>query len=132
MNETLKALHACWNSLTGQELHFRATERLFYELFKMDFTEDDLKCVLRHVIGYNKTHPHAPMKVQAHKLLGDLEVFGSILAEARAKERNRPKPPTAKEIVLKEFRGVVPTESNGNGRHVSEIFANMRKAGDAT
>lgn len=130
MNEKLKALHACWCVVTGQELHFRATERLFYELFKMDFTEDDLKCVLNHVLAYNRTHKHAPMKVQVHKLLGDLEIFASILAEARAKDRSKPKSATPKEIVLQEFRGVTPPESNGNGRHVSEIFANMRKASE--
>ena len=105
-------LHETWNLTAGQELHYRATERIFYEADKLGFTPDDLKLVLQHVLSYNKTHKHAPMKVQVHKLLGDLEIFASILAEAKAKERNRVKPPTPKESILESWR---PT----NGERVS-------------
>lgn len=127
MHDQMKLLHACWCETTGQTLHFQATQRLFWELAKMEFTPDDLLCVLKHVLAYNKSHAHAPMKVQVHKLLGDLEIFASILADARARERNRVPKPTAKEIVLEQFRGVTP-EPNGKIRHVSEIFDEMRKA----
>ena len=117
MTEKLKALHACWCHMTGQELHFKATDRLFYEMFKMDFTTDDLLCVLKHVLSYNRTHPNAQMKVQVHKLLGDLEVFASILAEARAKERNRVKPLTPKESALEAWRPTCGERVNGANLH---------------
>jgi hypothetical protein len=84
-----------------------------------------------HVISYNKTHKHAPMKIQVHKLIGDLEVFASILAEARAKQRNAIPKPTPKEVILHTFRGVTP-EKNGNSRHIMEVFAEMRKAAPAS
>lgn len=131
MIDKLKSLHETWCSVTGQELHFKATERIFFELFKMDFTTEDLKCVLMYCIAYNKTHKHAPMKIQAHKLLGDLEVFSSILAEARAKARNAVSKPTAREVVLHEWRGVKP-ESNGNCRPVAEVFEALRKSTQTT
>lgn len=121
MNDQMKLLHTVWNQTTGQELHFKATERLFYELWKMEFKPDDLLCVLKHVLAYNKTHTHAPMKIQIHKLCGDLEIFASILAEARAKDRNRVKPATPKESVLSEWRGIKP-ESNGNARSIGEFI----------
>lgn len=127
MTEQLQSLHACWNQVTGQDLHFKATERLFYELWKMEFKPDDLLCVLKHVLQYNKTHQNAQMKVQVHKLLGDLTVFASILAEARARERNRIKPHTPKENVLAEFRGGFVEVPTAKPRHVSEIFDEMRK-----
>lgn len=121
MNDQLKLLHSCWCTTTGQDLHFKATERLFYELWKMEFKPDDLLCVLKHCLAYNKTHQNAQMKIQIHKLCGDLEVFASILAEARAKERNRIKPTTPKESVLSSWRGVKP-ESNGNCHKLSEFL----------
>lgn len=131
MTESIQSIHAVWCQTTGQELHFKATERIFYEMAKLDFKPDDLLCVLTHVLWYNKTHKHAPMKVQIHKLCGDLEIFASILADAKQRERSQPKKPTPKEIVLHEFRGITP-ETNGKPRHVSEIFAEMRKATNQT
>ncbi len=127
MQDQIKLLHSCWCTTTGQELHFQASQRLFYEVAKLEFTPDDLLCVLKHVLAYNTTHTHAPMKVQVHKLLGDLEVFASILADARARERNRVSPPTPKESVLNQFRGITP-EKPGNCLPVAEVFEAMRKA----
>ncbi len=90
-------------------------------MFKMDFTPDDLLCVLKHVLAYNRAHPNAPMKIQIHKLCGDLEIFASILAEARAKDRNRIKEQTPKEKTLSEWRGCEPV-SNGNVHRISEFL----------
>lgn len=122
----LRELHSCWNSITGQELNYRAVERLLYELHNNDFTAEDLTAVLKHVLAYNRTHPEMPMKVQIHRLCGDMAVFGSICAEAKAKQRNKIPPPTAKETVLHQWRGVTP-EGNGNAKHIAEVFSAMRK-----
>ncbi len=92
----------------------------------MEFTPDDLLSVLKHVLAYNKTHTHAPMKVQVHKLIGDLEVFASILADARARERNRIPKPTPRETVMHEFRGITP-EKPGNCVPASRVIDELRK-----
>lgn len=124
MNEQLEPLRACWNKLTGQDLNARATERLFFEYLKMDFTESDLQCVLRACLAYNRKHQTCPMKIQVHKIIGDLEIFASMLGEARAKERNQVKAATPKEQVLQAFRPVVNPELSGTGNthHISEFI----------
>lgn len=125
MIEQIKALHACWNQTTGQSVNLRATERIWFELANLDFTADDLLSVLKHVLQYNKTHASCPMKIQAHKLC-EPETFASICGEAKARERNRVKPATPKDIILHEFRGITP-EPCVKPRHVSEVFEQMRK-----
>lgn len=127
MTDKLKSLHACWCKLTNQELNYRATERLFWELHNNDFTEEDLTVVLKHVLAYNRTHPNAQMKVQLHKICGDVAVFGSICAEARAKQRNAIPQPTPRQEVLHAFRGITP-EPHGNVKNIAEVFAELRKA----
>jgi hypothetical protein len=127
MIEKLKSLHACWNLTTGQEVNYRATERIWFELANLDFTEGDLLSVLKHVLQYNKTHGNCPMKVQVHKLCGDVEVFGSICAEAKARERNKVAKPTPRESVLQSFRGITP-EPKGNAVPVKMIFEKLREA----
>lgn len=121
MTDQLKSLHACWNQVTGQDVHFRATERIWFEMFKMDFTADDLMVVLKDVLAYNKSHVHCPMKVQCHKLCSDLEVFASLLASAKAKARNAIKLPTEKEKTLTAWRGCSPVE-NGSVHKISEFL----------
>lgn len=127
MIEQIKSLHSVWNQTTGQSVNLRATERIWFELANLDFTAEDLLSVIKHVLHFNKTHASCPMKVQAHKICGDVEVFASICAEAKCRERNKLHKPTAKETVLHQFRGITP-EQPGNGRHVSEVFEQMRKA----
>lgn len=127
MNSTIESLHAVWNTTTGQQLNLRATERIFYEVSKMDFTPDDLLCMLKHVLAYNKSHSSAPMKVQVHKLLGDLETFASILADARARERNKPPKPTPREIVLSDFRRVTP-EPEDKFVPIKDVIKGLREA----
>ncbi len=110
----------------ARHLHAQATERLFFEMAKLDLTPDDLQCVLKHCLAFNRKHPNTPMKIQVHKLCGDLEVFCSILGEARAMERNRRPAPTPKEQVLRDLRG--PTDSaTGNGCHRLSEFINVPK-----
>lgn len=127
MMDRIRSLHEVWNQTTGQTVNLRATERIFFELANLDFTADDLLSVLKHVLHYNKTHAACPMKVQVHKLCGDVEAFASICAEAKAKARNKVAKPTPKESVLHAFRGVTP-EQNGNPHHIREVFASMKEA----
>lgn len=126
MIEQIKSLHQTWCLTTGQQVNYRATERIFFELANLDFTADDLLSVLKHVLHYNKTHAACPMKVQVHKLC-EPETFASICAEAKARERNKIAKPTPREAVLHAFRGVA-TEPVGNPHHIREVFANLKEA----
>lgn len=122
-------LHDLWCSLTEQELHRKATERLFWQFHNDGFTGDDLKCVIGYMQRCN-SKGGGRYKIQAHKVIGDLEVFASILAEAKAKERNARKAQTASEKIMAQYeRPVDPEQSDsrikGNGVHVSEIFKKL-------
>lgn len=126
MIDQIKSLHAAWNQTTGQTINLRATERIWFELANLDFTADDLLCVLKHVLHYNKTHADCPMKVQAHKLC-EPETFASICGEAKARERNKAAKPTPKESVLHAFRGITP-EPNGNCMSAKDVLSKLKEA----
>lgn len=117
MTTPLESLHQCWCETTGQELNFKATERIWYEMSKLEFTADDLLIVLKDVLYYNRTHAGCPMKVQVHKLCSDLEIFASLLASAKAKARNKIKPITAKEAVLESWRPTIGERVSGDNCH---------------
>jgi len=125
----LQSMHQCWCQTTGQQVNYRATERIWFELCNLDFTADDLLSVLKHVLAYNKTHSNCQMKVQVHKLCGDVEAFASICAESRAKERNRVKPLTPRESVLQALRPTTGERVRPEGCvAIKEVFSKMREA----
>jgi len=123
-------LHELWCSLTQQELHKKSTERLFWQFNNDGFTADDLRCVVTYMQRCNANGQH--YKIQAHKVLGDLEVFASVLADAKAKARNRRPPPTEKEKVVALRERVVEPETadpriNGTGRHLGDIIKHLNQ-----
>lgn len=119
----INQLHKTWESVTGQVINLRATERIWYEFASMDFTEDDLRCVLADLMRFNRASNGAKFRINLQKICGDPETFASLLGEARAKERNRKKPPTAKDQVLQNLRPTVGEPLSGqNTRTLSEVF----------
>ncbi len=109
--EAIKELHATWCEVTRQELHPRATERLFFEAWRMDITPDDLRCVLEYMQRYNRENAGgAQFRINVQKVLGDLETFASTLGEARAKERNRRPAPTPRDQVMAQRERPVDLE----------------------
>lgn len=93
-------LQKTWAEVTGQTLHARATERLFFEFWNTGFTAEQLRCVLRHYLRLNKQYAGgAAFRINAQKILGDLETFASTLGEAEAYERNRRPQPTPRQQV---------------------------------
>jgi len=92
----LEALHGAWCHATGQELHFRSTERLFFDLHQMEFTPDDIRTVVAHLKSLN-AKSDVKYSLRANRVLGDLEFFSSSLAEAKATNRNRRQPMTPKQ-----------------------------------
>jgi hypothetical protein len=118
--DAIKELQTTWNELTRQELHPKATERLFFEFWRNDFTSDDLRCVLMYYLRFNRENSGAQFRINAQKILGDLETFASTLGEARAKERNRRAAQTPREAVAAlRTRPVDPEQSSTQGATVA-------------
>lgn len=88
----------------------------------MEFTEDDLTCVLNDLMRFNRGSNGAKFRINLQKICGCAETFASLLGEARAKQRNKIKATTPQEQVLKEFRRSPEQQSTGNTRSVSEVF----------
>lgn len=125
MTTKLKCILDVFCKLSGQELKYFPCERLLFDYHNNGFTEDDLKCVLTFMLWQNsKREPRFRNRILFHRIVGDLEEFNSRLGEARAWERNRKKPATAREQVLKSFRGV-EAEPRQNMRPITEIFKSM-------
>lgn len=104
MSEPIKSLHVAWCAATKQELNFRATERIFYDLWKLDITPEDVTCVVEFVLHWNKQHPDCPRKINLYSLCSDPSRFAADLAEAKPWKRNRVKPPTPREEILEAWR----------------------------
>lgn len=125
MREKLQVVLATFCKLSGQELRYMPCERILYDYWNNGFTEDDLRCVLQFMLWQNsKREPQFRNRILFHRICGDLEEFNSRLGEARAWERNRKKPASAREQVLKSFRGV-EAEPRQNMRPITEIFKSM-------
>lgn len=126
----LTDLHDLWESLTGQQLKRAPTERLFWEFHNAGFTSADLRTLVTYMQRCNAKGQR--YKIQLHKVIGDLEIAASILAEAAAKERNTRKAQTASEKIVAAYERPVDPELadprvNGTGRHISDIFRNITK-----
>lgn len=125
----IEALHGAWCQSTGQELHLRATERLFFDLHQMEFTPTDIQMVAAHLIGLNKNSGGAKYSLRANRVLGDLEFFASTLAEAKATKRNKRPAPTPKEkVVALRERVVEPEEASTLNHDAPKSFADVLKA----
>lgn len=98
LQSQLEALHGAWCRASSQELNFKATERLFYELHKLDFTPSDVTVAVEHLMRFNKRSDGAKFAIRANKVL-EPETFSCLVAEARAVLRNRRPAPTEREKV---------------------------------
>ena len=124
MIDKLKAYHAAWCQLTGQDptiLRFELTERLWWEIAHAGITEDDLRCVLRFLLHQNTKHdPKYRLRINAYNLLSDVERFACWLGEAKAWDRNRKPAKTDKERVLEMSGRKVETPVRVH--HISEFL----------
>lgn len=94
------ALHAAWESAAAQEVNARATERIFLEAHNMGFTPDDVKIAVKFLIRFNNRSEGAKFRINVFKIVGDLESFAALVAEARAMNRNQRKEPTPKDKII--------------------------------
>lgn len=123
--ETLTQLHQSWCGLTGQELNYRATERLFFEFADLGFNIDDLRCVIEGMKRHNHRND-SKYKFHVHKVVGDLEVFASLLADFRSLERARPKAKTPQVRILEAFLNSPAPAEDKSAQVVREV---LRKIG---
>jgi len=115
IQDQITALHAAWCEASGQlpaDVKLRLTERIWYELARAEVTPDDIRSVVAHLLRANRKNAGGPQfRIAVHRVCGDVENFSSILGEARATERNRRPPPTARETVLAQARPVTDHEA---------------------
>jgi hypothetical protein len=126
MTDQIKSIHAVWEKLTGQVVNIRATERIWYEFLAMEFTEADLACVLAQLTYFNRTSSGAKFRINLQKICGDLENFASLLGEARAKQRNKIKAPTSRDVVLNQLRPQIgdPT-ATGTTKTIADVMKSL-------
>lgn len=113
--DTITDLHACYCRMTGLEVKQAIHERAWFDFIAKGFTGDDLRCVLEYLLAQNRTMKgEARFSLRLNRLLDfTYEHFDSILAEARAKEKNRRPKRTAASQALSEFRGRPEPEAAG-------------------
>ena len=106
------SLSAAWGRVSGQVVNARLTERIWWELARAGITADDIACVVDFLLRKNRKHAGGPQfSINVLKVCGDLENFATLLAEARAQERNRRPAPTPRDTVLAQQRPVVDPEA---------------------
>jgi hypothetical protein len=110
--KALHDLHSAWQDASGQEVNYRATERIFYAAHQMDFTPDDVKIAVKHLIRFNNKNEGAKFRINVFKIIGDLESFAALVAEARAVDKNRRHAPTPKQQIQRAYEQVQDAEQS--------------------
>jgi len=88
-----------WTEVTGQPLKRALVERWFFEAWRAEITAAELRCVLEHLLAYNRKSEGAKFRIAVDRVLGDLGTFASLLGEAQATNRNRRPAATPREQV---------------------------------
>lgn len=90
LQRSLRALHAVFCELSGQQPPYSTCERRLLEFHNAGFAEDDLRLVIEHVKRENKKRDFGfQLSMRFDKLIGDIERFGDLLGSSRADKRAR-------------------------------------------
>jgi hypothetical protein len=81
-------------------VNYRATERIFLEAHNMGFSADDVKIAVKYLIRFNNKSDGPKFRVNVFRVIGDIESFAALIAEARAVDRNRRADPTPKDKIV--------------------------------
>ncbi len=127
----IDAFFLAWCEATSQEPDkriIRQNEHLAHDFIAAGFTCDELKRVVAYMKHENTKGGR--FKLQLHKVAGELDRFASILADCKARDRNRRPAPSAKAQALETLRPTVEPETadvraNGTGRHLKDILSNL-------
>lgn len=125
----IASLLLVWQQHTGQPLHPALMQRMFYDFLQSGLVEDDLRCVLEHLVKQNRKRSEAKYRcrIVAHKIVGDLELFASLLGEARACERNQVKRTPAERVLATRTGGVTATATGDTAKPVREVLRAMKE-----
>lgn len=101
--------HKAFCSITGLVPNLMAAEGIWLALLKAGYTSDDVSTYLRWVRFQNAQQEDVKYRKRYSipSMFSDIALFDSNLAQAKAWDRNRPKPPTPRETALRELRPVV-------------------------
>ncbi len=108
--KAIQDLHQAWCEASGQDVSYRATERIFYAAHQMDISADDIKVAVKFLIRFNNKSDGPKFRINCFKLIGDTESFCALVAEARAVDRNRRPAPTPKQVVIAQREQVIDPE----------------------
>lgn len=100
----IEQLHQAYCAETGNQPTLTVWERAYFDFLK-HFTVEDLRLVCQFVKAKNRKMNGATYSVAPKKLF-DFEYlhFDSLLSEAKAWNRNKPKPTTPQQSVLNALR----------------------------
>lgn len=114
--------------LTGREARVSIYEFSLFDFLRAGFTCEEFVMVLTFLLRENKRNKFQ-YSIKLGALINDHQRFMDLLGEAKAKQRSTPAKPTEAAKVLASWRGTKPVSaSNGELRHISEVFQEMRKA----
>lgn len=108
----LQPILAAYLKTTGRQCNYMVHEYALFAYHQAGYTAEDMTLVCQFLVRENRRNSYQ-YSLHLTKLIGDLARFDDILNDARAKERNRPKPPTPKEQVLAQFRPAIEQTLTG-------------------
>lgn len=109
--ETVAAMHAAFNRVSGSESRPWAYDRFWFELARHGYSADDVEIFCLWVKNVNKDRePRYRRSFHIPRMFGDLAEFDADLSLARAWYRNRGEKFTPKEKVLEQLRPTVDPE----------------------
>jgi hypothetical protein len=121
----LQSLHNCYCTLSGFEARYAIHERAYAEFIAAGFTEDDLRCVILFLKRENKSG-NRTYSLRLNKLLDfEFRHFDSLLGEARARDRNRIKPPTNAQRVVEQFRHTKTVTGEAPMKSIGQILREL-------
>lgn len=127
--KTVRALHSAYCRLVGEMP--LTLDRIYWwnHWIQNGWSEKELSLVIRSIqsgISKGKRNQGA---LRWSNLIQRADNFSEELAMARAEERNRPKPVTAKERAVAQLRpGYQPPKAGGAVRSVADVIEAMRRA----
>jgi hypothetical protein len=126
----IEAIHQTYEQITGLSIKLPVHERAIGDFLAHGFTQEEFALVLRHLVRENKRMNGAAYSLRIDRLIDyEYRRLDSLLSEAKALERNRPKQSPA-ENVLAQFRGTTATRNTDTARPAAsmELIQALRKA----
>lgn len=127
MTDSIKAVFDVYCEITHFQPKLAIHERAIAEYLQAGYDQNDLRCVLLFLQRENRRGDRT-YSLRLDKLLDfEFRHFDSLLCEARAKERNRPKPPSNSQRVVEQFRHTKTVTEQPVARSVKDVLREIVK-----